>query len=202
MNKIKAIIFDADGMLIPNKRIFSIRYQEKYGITNNEMLSFFEGPFLKCEIGKADLKEEIKPFLEKWKWDKGVDELLKFWFEAEKKLDDRIVKLIENLKNKNINCYLMTNNEKYRTEYLKKEVGLDNIFNKVFSSAYIGCMKPEKECFDYLYREVKIDKEEILFCDDNKDNIEGASSFGFETYLYKSYNEFVELLNNKYKLNL
>lgn len=202
MNKLKAIIFDADGMLIPNKRIFSIRYQEKYNISYDVMLSFFEGPFQKCVVGSADLKEEIKPYLKKWKWDKSIDELLKFWFEAEKKLDDRIVKLIENLKNKNIKCYLMTNNEKYRTEYLKKEVGLDKIFDKVFSSAYMGCMKPEKECFDYLYKEIGVEEKEILFCNDDEENIEGAKEYGFETYLYKSYNEFIELLNNKYKLNL
>lgn len=202
MNKIKAIIFDADGMLIPNKRIFSRRYQDKYGITNEEMLPFFEGVFKRCEIGQADLKEEIKPFLEKWKWDKSIDELLRFWFEAEKDVDNRIVGLIKRLQGKSIKCYLMTNNEKYRTEYLKKEAEFDEIFDYVFSSAYMGCMKPEEECFDYLCKKIDIEKSEILFCDDDKENIEGAINFGFETHFYKSYNKFVEMLNNKYKLNL
>ena len=202
MSNLKAIIFDADGMLIPDKRIFSLRYQKKYGITNKEMLPFFEGVFRKCEAGRADLKEEIKPYLKKWKWDKSIDELLKFWFEAERDLDERIVKLIKKLQEKRIKCYLMTNNEKYRTDYLKKEVGFDKIFDYVFSSAYMGYMKPEKECFDYLYKEINAEKNEILFCDDNIENIEGALNFGFETHLYKSYNEFVKLLNNNYKLNL
>lgn len=202
MNKIKAIIFDADGMVIRNTKRFSLRYQEKYGITNEEMLPFFEGVFKKCEIGQADLREEIKPYLKKWKWDKSINELLQFWFEAEKDIDERIVNLIKKLKKRGIGCYLMTNNEKYRTEYLRKEAGFDKIFDYVFSSAYMGCMKPEKKCFNLLCKGIDIEKSEILFCDDDQKNIKGIEDYGFEAHHYKGYNKFLELLNNKYKLNL
>ena len=63
MNKIKAIIFDADGVVINSPEMFSIQYQKAFGISNDVMLPFFEGIFQDCLKGKADLKEELKHHL-------------------------------------------------------------------------------------------------------------------------------------------
>ena len=62
---IKAIVLDADGVIINKPDMFSVQYQKEFGISNEVMLPFFKGRFQDCLTGKADLKEELKPFLKK-----------------------------------------------------------------------------------------------------------------------------------------
>ena len=132
MKIIKAIIFNADGVVIDSPKIFSVQYQEKYKISYNKMLVFFDTVFQDCLVDRADLKEAIKPYLKDWQWDKSIDELLKFWFKAEYKPNLKMISFIKKLREKGIKCYLMTNQEKYRTEYIKKEMNFDHIFDQVF----------------------------------------------------------------------
>lgn len=54
----KAVIFDSDGMLSHGPR-FSEHYAREHGILIEEMTPFFTGPFKKCLVGQADLKEEL-----------------------------------------------------------------------------------------------------------------------------------------------
>lgn len=204
MNKIKAIIFDADGVVIESQKMFSVRYQEKYNISNDKMLAFFDTIFQDCLVGRADLKEAIKPYLKDWKWDGSIDELLKFWFRAEDKPNLKMIYFIEKLREKGIKCYLMTNQEKYRTEYMKVDMNFDNIFNKIYSSAYIGYAKPDLKYYEAVYneinKEIKVNKDEIIFFDDGKKEVEGAINFGIKAYLYEDFDKFVSILSNNYKI--
>ena len=59
---IKAIIFDADGVLINSER-FSKQLARDCGISTETVAPFFAGPFAKCLTGECDLKEEIAPYL-------------------------------------------------------------------------------------------------------------------------------------------
>ncbi|NQU99304.1 MAG: HAD hydrolase-like protein [Parcubacteria group bacterium] len=204
MVSVKCIIFDADGVVINSHKIFSEQYQKKYNISYDKMLAFFDTIFQDCLVGRADLKEAIKPYLKDWKWDGSVDELLEFWFSAEDKPNLKMINFIEKLREKGIKCYLMTSQEKYRTEYMKKEMNFDNIFDKVFSSAYIGYKKPDLKLYEAVYneinKEIKVNKDEILFFDDGEKEVEGAMNFGIKAYLYEDFDEFVNILSNNYKI--
>lgn len=69
---IKAIIFDADGVAIFPWRAAQL-FEREYGITREMVSEFFSGIFADCLIGKADLKEELPPYLERWGWQTSVD---------------------------------------------------------------------------------------------------------------------------------
>lgn len=186
---IKALIFDTDGMVVVTD-MFSVQYHKDYGVPNDILLPFFKNEFQLCMVGKADLKEEIKEYLPKWGWDKSVDEFLKYWFETENNVDERVVEVIKKLKNSGIKCYLATNQERYRTAYLRKEMGFDIIFDKVFSSAEIGYKKPQIEFFDAVLKEIGLNKDEVQFWDDTEKNVEGANGYGFDAKHYQNFDEF------------
>lgn len=186
---IKAILFDADGMTIIGE-MFSIQYCREFNLPYEKMLFFFKNDFQPCLIGKADLKEQIKPYLKKWKWDQSVDEFLEYWFKAEDKVDQRIIEIIRKLHQKGIKCYLTTNQEKYRTQYLRRQMGFDEIFDQVFSSAEIGFKKPQPEYFAHVLREINLNKNEVQFWDDKEENVQTARDFGFDARLYGSFEEF------------
>jgi len=203
----KCIIFDADGVII-NSEAFSLQYQKEHDVSNDDMLPFFKGDLQDCIIGKADLTEAIKPWLSKWKWTGTVDELLQFWFKAEHNINENIVSIIQRLKKIGIKCYLATNQEKHRTQYMKDKMGFESLFNHVFSSSEIGYKKPEKGFYKFILDNLKnkyqIDPDEIMFFDDSQKNISGAIKLNINAHLYKNFEEFktlIEPLLNKEILN-
>ena len=107
-----------------------------------------------------------------------MKEFLQFWFKAEHNIDERIVNIIKELRKKGIKCYLATNQEKYRTQYMKNHMGFEELFDHVFSSADIGHKKPEREFYEFILNEVKnehnIYPHEIMFFDDSQDNVTEA----------------------------
>lgn len=196
MKNIKAIIFDADGVVINSPGYFSVQYQKDFGISNDMMLPFFKGRFQDCLVGKADLKEELVPLLKDWRWNGSVEELLKYWFKAEHYIDERMVEEIKNFKNRGIKCYLGTKQEKYRTEYIWNEMEFKNIFDGIYSSADIGYKKPDKKFFEFIQNDLELKPEEIMFWDDEKDNVETAKGLGWQGYFYDNFEDFINIANS------
>ncbi|HII39096.1 TPA: HAD-IA family hydrolase [Candidatus Micrarchaeota archaeon] len=190
---VKCVLLDVDGVVI-NSEMFTPGYARKYGVSNEEMLPFFEGKFQDCLVGEADLKQEVKPWLDKWRWNGTVDGLLDYWFESESCVDGRVVELVGKLRKKGIACCLATNQEKCRTEYLKERLGFARIFDKVFSSAELGYRKPEKRFFELVTAELKkkygILPCEVLFFDDSPECVEAMKETGLDARLYENFEGF------------
>lgn len=195
--KIKAIIFDADGVVINSPGYFSVRYMKDFGVPSSVMLPFFEGKFQECLVGKADLKEVLEPLLKDWHWQGSVDELLNYWFKAEHYIDDRLVRDIESLRGKGIKCYLATKQEKYRTEYIRTEMGFENIFDKIYSSAEVGYKKPDERFYQFIQKDIGLTRpEEIFFWDDEQANVDAAIKLGWQGFVYREYEGFKEIMVN------
>jgi HAD superfamily hydrolase (TIGR01509 family) len=195
---IKCILFDADGVVI-NSEMFGNKYQKDYNISNNEMLPFFINEFQDCLTGKKDLIQEIKPWLEKWNWNKSPEEFLSYWFKAEDKLDKNIINSIENLRKNNIKCYLATNQDKYRLEYIKNEMNLNNTFDDIFCSCNIGFKKPDQNYYKFILASLKsknISSSEILFFDDCQKNIIEAEKLNIKSFLYKEYKDYDKIIKS------
>ncbi|HTE48725.1 MAG TPA: HAD-IA family hydrolase [Candidatus Paceibacterota bacterium] len=194
---IKVIIFDADGVLIPHKRKFSVTLAEKHDISIEKTLPFFSGPFQDCLVGNKDLKEAISPHLKEWGWNNGVEALLDYWFQLEHNINMELVDYIQGLRSQGVKCFLATNNEKYRFQYILDKMGFRNMFDATYASAHLGHKKSNKEFFSKIFKELKnIDKNEVLFVDDDIENIKSAKDFGIYTELYTS------IKNLKKKLSL
>ena len=94
---IKYFLFDADGVVIKKRtKPFSVRFSEDYGVSADLVSEFYKNEYQLCAVGKADLKTAIVKYLSRWNWTKSVDELLEYWFDAERELDNNVVSLIKN----------------------------------------------------------------------------------------------------------
>ncbi|NDK08092.1 HAD-IA family hydrolase [Candidatus Gracilibacteria bacterium] len=195
---VKGVIFDADGVVI-NSELFSTQYQRQYNVTNEEMLPFYLGIFKETIVGNADLKEILIPWLPKWKYNKSVEEFINLWFRAEHSIDEKIVGSIKKIQAKGIKCFLATNQEKYRTKYMREEMGFDNIFDSVYSSCEIGFKKPDSEFYikvlEKIKNEYKIDKNEIIFFDDSEKNVLSANDVGLKSYHYTNFQDYEKVIN-------
>ncbi len=195
--KIKVVIFDADGVIIHPSPIFSERFSLEYGVEKEEMLEFFEGEFLDCLVGKKDLKKILPKYMKRWGWKRSVEELLVYWFEIERDLDQDLVGYIHWLKDQGVMVFVGTNNEKHRTDYMRRDLGFGKIFHAVYGSGDIGYMKPDHRFFEHILKDNKLVGSEVLFWDDRVGNVDAARTFGMRAEVYTSFKDF-EAVMNKY----
>lgn len=195
----KVILFDTDGMVVITE-MFSVMYCKEFGIPYEKILPFFKNEFQPCIVGKADLKKQVKPYLKDWGWDKPVEEFLNYWFKAEHNIDKRVVKLISRLRRIGVMCCLATNQEKYRTQYLREQMGFNQVFDKIYSSAEIGYKKPQPGFFEYIIRDLKLPKDEIQFWDDTEENVQAANDVGLKGYRYQDYEDFKKVVEKLIRL--
>jgi putative hydrolase of the HAD superfamily len=188
---ITTILFDADGVLITAEKKFSDHLADDLHISLEMTTPFYKGAFKDCLIGRADLKEEIAPFLPKWGWKGSVDEFLKLWFNVEHQLDKRILDYIQTLREKGISCYVATNQEKYRSQYMTEYMEFGPLFDGMFASNEIGFCKPDAAFFTYILEKIQKKPEEVLFWDDTQRNVDGAKELGIHAEFYSSYEDFL-----------
>jgi epoxide hydrolase-like predicted phosphatase len=83
--------------------------------------------------------------------------------------------------------------------YLKKTHGiksLDILFDKLFLSYEMGMWKPDTEIYYEVLRSINLEPNEVVFFDDNLQNIESAKAIGMQTILVESTTSVVEYCKN------
>ncbi len=202
---IKCVVFDADGVVI-NFKYFTIELEKQHGISHEKVQSFFEKKFNGCLIGKKDLKKEIAPYLLEWGWKKTVDDFLDFWFKTEDRPNILMINFINLLRSKKYPIILATNQEKYRTKFMIKEMKFDKLFDDIISSADAKSKKPSVEFFTFLFKQIEqkygIKREDVVFWDDAKENVVAATDFGFKSFEYKNFKHFKKIMNSLCKPNM
>lgn len=193
---IKAILWDGDGVVVNKPEIFSQVYSREHNVPMYDVLPFFKNEFQLCLVGQADLKEQIKPYLIKWGWSNSVEEFLDYWFKTEDYLNHDLLNEIIKLRQSGIKCYFCTNQEKYRTEYMLRNMSLADYFDQTFSSAYLGYKKPNQEFWQKIFGLIKsVDKTEVLVIDDDKEVVDSALEFGFWAEFYGADNDYKKILD-------
>jgi putative hydrolase of the HAD superfamily len=185
--QIKAALFDVDGIVIVGRtRFFSERLAEEHNIPMEEVMKFFLNDLKPCSFGSADLKEQIAPYLTAWNWQGTVDDFLNYWFSSESTKDEVVLDIVKKMRENGIKCYIATRQEKYRLQYLLDVVGLKDEFDGAFCTCNIGSDKSDSAFFEYVFNELDLKPEEILFFDDTQKNIDTAKGMGIDAHFYDS----------------
>lgn len=187
---VKAICFDADGVIVNPQMQFSRHLEKEYGITPLMTKKFFQGVFNECLIGKADLLEVLPPFLKEWGWKGSARDYIDTWLHYDHVIDERLITRIQELRHDGIFCCLATSQEKNRANYMKLDMGFQKAFDQLFFSCEMGCQKPERSYFLDIENMLNLDPGSILFWDDNGSNVDEARACGWKAEIYVSFEEF------------
>lgn len=190
---VTTILCDVDGVLAIGEP-FGARLARELQVGADATAPFFRGRFLDCLVGQADLKEEIAGYLPAWGWRRSVDDFLEYWFSSEHVINAPLVALLQSYRQQGLRCYLATNQERYRTEYILERKGFAQQFDGAFSSCHVGCMKHDPAFFSQVLERLGVSAQAVLFWDDSPGNVATAQTAGLHAERYSSVADFAQTM--------
>ncbi len=186
---IKAILFDADGVAIKKHPYFSEVFASEHNIPFEKVNPFFKNHLKDIQTGKADLKIEFAPFFKEWGIDVSIDEYLKQWHEFEGVPNEEVLHFVDSLRARGVKCYLATDQDKYRAEYMDTVMGFKNRFDGSFYSCDVGYRKSDAEFFAFIIEKLKLTPADIMYWDDDAENVEVSKKVGVDGKLYENIDD-------------
>lgn len=195
----KIFFFDVDGVLIqhanPGKSYWADTVYEDCGIHHASLQDFFAKEFEACLEGRADLKMVLKPWIAKWKYNGTVDDFIDYWFRSDATIDNDVLQKAIQL-GQTFPCYLATNQERYRAEYLMTTLGFQNHFRAIFAACEFGCAKPKLDFFLSVQSKIRLEynfdfkPSQFYFVDDSDRNVKAAAQLGWNAHHFTNYKAF------------
>jgi len=182
------ILFDADGVMTHQQQRFTTYYTNRYKLDLATFTKFFETDWKDFVTGKKDLKEHIKNNPDFWQWSGEPSELLKLWFETEDARNYTMIKLVKKIRASGTACYLATEQEQYRADYMKN-VMFQNVFDGYFVTADIGYKKSDHRFFETAVAQLRqtnpeLDMNDVIFFDDSQSKVDAAIAVGIDGILF------------------
>ncbi len=196
---IKAITFDLDGVYFINGKSNFVRNLANLGIDESEAKRVFlqsdqMNKFYKTgEIGDEEF----------WTWAAAEWNINKSWQELIELLisgyqvDENVRDIVKKVRGSGYKTLICSNNFPARIEGLDKRFGFLSDFDAAALSYQVGVCKPDSGIFKELINLSGVEAGEIVFSDDNQENIKSAADLGIETFLYTGFSEFMTTLNTK-----
>lgn len=188
-HKITTIIFDYGGVIgVHGYLQDSLLDNDK---EKQDWLNYVKNEFSNCFIGgDIDLffKKSAKFFNEKFEYHK--EKVITEWT----KINPEVLNILKDLKSKNYNLGLLTNNANGIISQFIENNNLDNFFEFIVDSSEVKLLKKYKEIYEYTIKYANLIPKNCVFIDDNDEVLNLSSEFGFNTILYKNPNQLREEL--------
>lgn len=188
--EVRAILFDADGVIVHPKMQFARHLAEVYGLLPQHTRGFFDGAFNECLCGKARLEDTLPPFLSAWRWPGSVEDFIALWLREDNQVDQRLAGAITALRGQGYLCGLATSQERRRAAFMRREMGFAALFDRLFFSCELGCMKPDPQFYAQVEQRLGLSGAAILFWDDAAENVQAARQRGWQAEIYTNFEAF------------
>jgi putative hydrolase of the HAD superfamily len=199
-NSFSSIIFDWGGV------ITNIDYQattnafiklglksiDKY-LTNKS----FTDLFLRLEIGKAEPEEVLKRLVNDIGREISMDSFIEAFCAMILDTPPQRITILKNL-SENYRIFLLSNTNIIHTEFFKRSMHLDftGLFEKIYYSNIIHMRKPDKEIYEFVLQDAKLNPGETLFIDDTEPNIRAADELGMQVFHMTPGNSMEAIFRN------
>ena len=203
---IKHVIFDIGNVILDfdYKKVinqFTSIEEEKEFIMNNIIYSPEWLGFGLIDTGYITKEEAVE--IVKDRTNHENDDLIEnFWnnYNDYAIVDNNVLNLIRELKEKGYNIYLLSNMNEYTYDFVKRS-GLFDIVDGYVLSYQEHQIKPYISIYNTLLNRYKLIPNECIFIDDNEKNIETAINLGMAGKIVKpdNYDSVIEVVNGLIK---
>lgn len=193
---IKNIIFDLGNVILKDKPSIILENLNLGDEVYNDIKENFFNTWSKLDLGLISLED----FFYQCKFESIVSDNIKeklINYYKYRPFNENVLNVLHDLKRKEYNIYLLSNNNKETANYLRKLDFYQDISGDVYSCDY-NVIKPNIEIYNILLNKFNLIPQECLFIDDNQSNIETALKLGFKTINYNTLNDNLSLKINKY----
>jgi putative hydrolase of the HAD superfamily len=200
--RIEAVISDFGGVLTTPLVQSFMAFQNETGISMETLgqtmqaISETDGehPLFELERGRvteADFLERMADELEPALGHRPqMHRFSEIYFEALRP-NEPMVELMRELQ-RDYRMALLTNNVREWEPLWRSMLPVDEIFELVVDSAFVGCRKPEPEIYQITIGRLGIPPDACLFVDDVEVNCEGAASLGLTAVHFRENDQAIE----------
>ena len=188
----KNIVFDLGGVILKENPIIILDELDIDKKTYDELKIFFYD-WKNLDLGYETLEEKFNKCNFRDDIVKKYKEYLVHYYKY-REMDNELIDLMNTLKNKGFNIYVLSDNNKDASLYYKKLDCFKCVDGWVFSCDY-NTLKIDGSLFDIFFEKYKLNPKECLFIDDREDNIKESIKHGMKGYLY-GINSDINDINN------
>jgi putative hydrolase of the HAD superfamily len=196
---VRAVISDFGGVLTNQLIEAFAAFQDETGISMEQLgrgmqrVSERDGDYPLFRLERGEVTEE--QFLQDLAW--ALEQELghrprlhrfrEIWFEA-LHANDEMLALMRELRERGYRMAILTNNVREWEELWRSKLPVDEIFELVVDSAWVGLRKPDPAIYRLTIERLDdgLDPRECLFVDDNELNVEAARELGMPAVRFVS----------------
>lgn len=183
---IKAVLFDFGGVIYQHPKaiiaeVLAKIYHQPLEVAAETYNKYKNDYF----VGKLATNKLIQSLNHDFKSNRSLDEVKKLWIKYYGELaqaNQEVIDLIRTVK-KHCKVYLFSNTTEM-SDLHNNKTGIYDYFDGLFLSYQLGLKKPDIEFYKKIVSELKLRPEEILFIDDDPENIASAKELGIKTILF------------------
>jgi putative hydrolase of the HAD superfamily len=196
---VRAVISDFGGVLTNQLIEAFAAFQDETGVSMEQLgrgmqrVSERDGDYPLFRLERGEVSEE--EFLQDLAW--ALEQELghrprlhrfrEIWFEA-LHANDEMLALMRELRERGYRMAILTNNVREWEELWRSKLPVDEIFELVVDSAWVGLRKPDPAIYRLTIERLDggLEPRECLFVDDNQLNVEAARELGMPAVRFVS----------------
>ena len=106
-----------------------------------------------------------------------------------------MIELMRELRHRGLRMALLTNNVREWEPLWRSMVPIDELFELVVDSAFVGCRKPEPRIYEILLERLAVPAEGCLFVDDVEVNCDAARELGMTAVHFRDNEQAIPEIN-------
>lgn len=188
---IKTIIFDLGGVLLSDAIIYSKNEYTDFsetlkltGINKELVKKIWRKHWQKMKYGEEDIDSFWEEFSSYLKKGVSLDEVIET-YNSQILIKMDIFEFVKKLKKKYL-LLALANESKKGIDFKINKFKLNNIFSKIYCSAYLHMAKPNKDIFEYVIKDSDINVDEVIFIDNQIENVNVAKKLGIKSILFRN----------------
>ncbi|PIZ94874.1 MAG: hypothetical protein COX81_02320 [Candidatus Magasanikbacteria bacterium CG_4_10_14_0_2_um_filter_37_12] len=195
--KIKAIIFDMNGVFIKDSGPLSKRIEKDFKIGADEIYPLIKTALKQVRVPEANSRPIWQPVLERLKM--TYEDFFKYWFGGES-LNEELLQYTKELRQQGYRIIILSNNFPERTNnYRQLYPELFREIDEQYFSWETGNIKPNPESYTQIIEKHDYLPNEYLYFDDSEENLASAQKLGINVRLYQNLQDtknFISTLQN------